>query len=248
MTIGLGITTKEGVVLASDTQVTVEGFFKDDEFKIREISFEGEGAVVGSFAGIPSLMNLAYKELEQRLCRVGAPGWKDVDKDIGKILSGLRVRYPNEMDGQQFLFALSSPHHYPTLYRADRDVLSIEHWSCIGVGDSSLVRFLMGRLGNWEVPIEWAMLLAAYIVHYAKKYIDKVGGATQMFLVCARGDVSRLDADALTNLALELEEVFNRFLFGWADKKNSDSVISFAAPTFCRQLAELRNKVYPPSG
>jgi 20S proteasome alpha/beta subunit len=248
MTIGIGLTTPEGVVLASDTQVTVEGFFKDDDCKLREISFADEGAVVASFAGYPSLMNIAYKGLVEALSAVPRPEWKDIDKRIGASLSELRTKHPEEMACQQFLFAVSSPLQYPTLYRADGDVLSVEPWTCIGVGDSSLVRFLIGRFWRSDLSVECAILLAAYIVHYAKKYIDKVGGDTQIFVVRGRGDVqvfSGQAASAIDQLLGEFEDVAGRLLGAWADKANSDSGVNFVAPIFCRKLLELRRKVYP---
>jgi len=248
MTIGIGLTVPGGVVLASDTQVTVEGFFKDDDCKLREISFADEGAVVASFAGYPSLMNIAYRQLAEMLSGPQRPAWDDIDKRIGTILSDLKAKHPENMGCQQFLFAVSSPTQYPTLYRADGDVLSVESWSCIGVGDSSLVRFLIGRFWKHDLSIECAILLAAYIVHYAKKYIDKVGGKTQIFVVRSRGDVQVLSGksmDAVDQLLEEMEDVAGRFLGAWADKTNSDSGVNFVAPIFCRKLVELRHKVYP---
>ncbi|MGB7282923.1 MAG: hypothetical protein WBE13_11730 [Candidatus Acidiferrum sp.] len=248
MTIGIGLTTEEGVVIASDTQVTVEGFFKDDDCKLRKISFADEGAVIASFAGYPSLMNIAYKELCDDLSGPPGPEWRDVDKRIGTMLSGLKTKYPEKMEGQQFLFAVSSPFQPPTLYRADGDVLSVEPWACIGIGDSSLVRFLIGRFWKTDLSIECAILLAAYIVHYAKKYIDKVGGDTQIFVVRGRGEVqvfSGQTSNAVDCLLGELEDTAGRLLGAWADKANGDSGVRFVAPIFCRKLLELRQKVYP---
>src|SRR5882672_7165152 len=86
MTIGIGLSCEEGIVLAADTQLTVEGFFKDNETKFRELSFDQQGSIVATYAGSPSLMNIAYHEINQRVFYSGKnPAWKDVDKTIGSI-------------------------------------------------------------------------------------------------------------------------------------------------------------------
>jgi hypothetical protein len=70
-------------------------------------------------------------------------------------------------------------------------VVSIANdYECIGIGDSSLLRFLERMVGKQSIGAyitHQASLFAVYLIYQAKKYIDGCGGDTQVSVLWPSG-------------------------------------------------------------
>jgi 20S proteasome alpha/beta subunit len=217
------------------------------------LSFDQQGSIVGVYAGVPSLMNIFYEELNKRVFYSGAdPVWEDVDKTIHAILSEIRQQHTKDMEdiGQQFLFGISTPYMAPSLFSAHLDLLSPASWAAIGIGDSSLVRYLVGRFWKVRMSIEQALLLAVYIVNQAKEYVDKCGGKTESCIIQSRGHVRRFGgptAEPLNHFVNECESLTVHLLSAWGDRQSGDFGFDLALKSFGRRMKELRQVLYSTS-
>ncbi len=189
VTIALGFTSLPGVVLCSDTQMTSDSGFKFEESKFLFPWEGGPGAAVGVYAGIPALAKSVERNLNEYLSsQTKQPSATQFERGLQGILN----RACNKQRGQlQMLWA------YPTkecvhLYRVERrtitDVIDSE---CLGIGDSSLVRFLLENLPILRTRD--AARTAFYIVSQAMKYVDGVGGTIEMCAIYRSGRVRRIE-------------------------------------------------------
>lgn len=186
MTIGLGFHCKDGIVLAADQQNTVEGGYKVFSCKMGNIVY-GRASVVWTFAYIPNLVTVMRDGLLAKL--QSFPKTKiteaQVSMAIGKQIDEMRKKYPEEMAYQQFLFSFSCGRN-PRLARVQGGIVDEPSEACIGCGDSSLVNFILESFRSVPIRFMWtseAMHLAIYIVYLAKKFVDGVGGPTDVTLL-----------------------------------------------------------------
>lgn len=76
MTIALGIQTPDGIVLCSDSQLTIPQYMKYSDSKIRIIEY-GEGwSVALTYSGDPERMNRIYESM--RRCLITEPEQENI--------------------------------------------------------------------------------------------------------------------------------------------------------------------------
>jgi hypothetical protein len=96
-------------------------------------------------------------------------------------------------------------------------VREVEEWECLGVGDSSLVRYLAGILLDRAASADEKLALAVYMVKQAKFYVNGCGGDTDVLILqehkaphmFSRQEVEHLE-ERLEPITKEVGEVFKR--------------------------------------
>lgn len=198
MTIGVGFVSRSGVVLAADTQYTLQGVYKFNERKM-QLSIYPSCTLASTFANLPNLANVMNDRVHARLQRLKKSRGEAVVALIRDEARRLSREYPEEMAYQQFLWAVGTSEEPARLVRFSGGVVDEPRAACIGGGDSSLVRYLMSQTGRiphtfWNLTD--VVQFAAFIVQQAKQFVDGVGGATDIVTVTRHGEYNLLSRTA----------------------------------------------------
>jgi 20S proteasome alpha/beta subunit len=189
MTIGIGFLCQDGVVLAADRQVTVEGYYKDHQSKLTVITHP-QCHVVSTYAYLPNLANVLNHKVNLYLQTLHKPYGEEIVRLITSETQRLKQQYPSEMESQQFLWAISTESERARLLRISGGIIDEPDWACIGIGDSSLVRYIISQLAPIhprDLPAKDGALLAVYVVQQAKAFVDGCGGPTDAAITYDKG-------------------------------------------------------------
>ena len=182
MTIAAGFRCKDGIVLCADTQIS-RGHTKYYEEKIY-VNDGQDFAVAFAVAGDISLV----KEIREKVsAKLSHP---DLSPDyVGQILDeALEARLYTDL-GIELLVAHSIKGHKPELLKfAGKGLHTAEGCEILGVGDSSLIRFISSNVYSPEITIHEATVLAIYIVRKAKDTLEYCGGDTNVCTVQDAGE------------------------------------------------------------
>lgn len=175
MTAIIGMVCKVGIVMAADRQISVPGQFKYHEPKIGAQETE-DWSVVFAYAGSPDLWKEAREKMLGKLKKDLTGVTPDyVHAAAESVLEDMGRKYV-ELD-LQLLIATSTASEVQLL-RFDGQSKSLyvaSGFNCLGVVDSSLIRFLSEALYTPEMDVSHGFALAVYLIDKAKKYIDYCG-------------------------------------------------------------------------
>ena len=211
LTIALGFTSLPGAILCSDTQMTSDSGFKFEESKmLNPIEWDGWG-IFGTYAGSPAKaraveyqMGEYCHELIER-DRKAVPTIKQLERQLQKVIVQVSRKHRGPL---QMLWVISLK-KYLHMYRIDQKTLTpVYDFSCLGIGDSSLVRFLLDNLRS--VRTQDAARGAAYIVQQAMKYVDGVGGSTEIWAIYRGGRWKALKTGALKPPSVQQHKLFRK--------------------------------------
>jgi len=214
MTIAIGFWCKDGIVLASDTQTTdPAGGYKHDEPRFYEHR-DPEWTTIFTYAGAPEVMRKFSATFMDSAFSASISSCKDITQIVGEVLSDMTCDLSFETGGALYILGALAIHDKEMLMikTANGTVCTAGPYEQIGVGDSSLLRFLermvCGPTGT-EYATAQALKLSVYLVHQARKYIDGCGGATNIRVLRPDGhfDIS----DGVTgDSEKEIEEIESR--------------------------------------
>jgi hypothetical protein len=190
VTIAMGFRCMDGVVLCADQQIGAEGWHKFHETKMFPIcSAEPAYSIMLTYAGHPNVMKTFHQKL-----------WKIVEHNpfdsiltfeplVEQALSELTEQAAH---GTNFLCGFCMQGAIPALLRTEvYTVHQVSNQDCIGVGDSSLVRFLTKILVSHPMNAFTAALIGNYIVKQAKSFVDGCGGETDIWILRSDGRLFR---------------------------------------------------------
>ena len=185
MTIGIGFHCRDGIVLAADQQQTAGGYYKVHSTKLGNIVYEG-ATILWTYSHLPNLVTVMKDGVFAKLPNDPSQFTvNNVSEAVYKQIAEMKTQYPAEMADQQFLFALSCGNALKFV-RVSGGIVDEPHSACIGVGDSSLVNYIIKAFG-WRPPIFMdvadALTLAIYVIHLAKQFVDRVGGPTDAMIL-----------------------------------------------------------------
>jgi 20S proteasome alpha/beta subunit len=219
MTIATGFWCDDGIVLASDTQITYDTGYKGYESKMYEVR-ESDWTAIFTYAGVPDVMRKFYGTfLEDALHpKNGAltSSCKGLTKLIEDVLS--RMAYDFRADPGRDLYmlaALAIPNKELGMIKTSNETVCIARpYEQIGVGDTALLRFLEKMVcqptGTHERYVTaQALKLSVYLVYQAKQYIEGCGGATNVRILRPHGHFDVYDG-ATGDYEKEIEEIESR--------------------------------------
>jgi 20S proteasome alpha/beta subunit len=173
MTVVVGLRCESGIVLCADQQVSAPGAFKYNECKINTETISDE-SVIFAYSGLPSLAREAREKITKKLEGVRVSydsvyrASDEVLTDMGRLYAQMELQM---LIGTAVLFEES------TLLKFDGKGLHVaDDYNFLGVGDSSLLRFLAEAMYSKQMNNTDAVNLAIYLVRKAEKYIDGCGG------------------------------------------------------------------------
>jgi 20S proteasome alpha/beta subunit len=204
MTIAVGMLCSDGIVLAADRQITLTDVHKYQEQKIFPID-GGDWLAVLTYAGDPGFV----KEVQQRL--VNGLNREEIKVDcraihdaLEEILTSLGRQYGDV--GTELLVAAYADHEPAQLWKFDgRSIHSAYGFSCLGVGDSSLISYLSKALFHSDLTIREGIRIAVYLVSKANEFIDKCGGGPDIATLNHEGTIGALGQTQVAEMCTAME-------------------------------------------
>jgi hypothetical protein len=196
VTIGLGFRCIDGMVLCSDSQLTKYDLkFPGTKIHIivPEQVWEGEEWIVAMcYAGHEPIERRVFESLSNRLLGNGKPSVASARAEIEDVLAHERKQNLAMVDRLEMLFAISiSNDNWQLLRSHGKIVTPVDTFHAIGIGDSSLIRFLRDLFAMHPqfMQTEECVMLGTYMVGKAKKFIEGCGGETQALIVLPNGQL-----------------------------------------------------------
>jgi 20S proteasome alpha/beta subunit len=184
MTLALAVKCQQGIVLATDSLITVGlasevGSFSYNENKI----YRADGRYFSaSIAGVTNDVD-ALKSFAQRYLKKLEMAETEDAEIIPEIESTLKIELQQFYADQglpppfSLLVSYASPPHQISLFKSSglsvRAAAGIE---IAGIGDISLIRYLSDSLYRPDLPLNEAIALAVLIISTAKEYCSQYCG------------------------------------------------------------------------
>ena len=223
MTIALGFHLRrdDAIVLGADRQITMAASHKYQEDKTTIIWGEG-WRVAFVYAGIPDQMN-ALRDRVSELLEGQIPTRKDVKTILEGSLSELQQKHRKDFL-LQTLCAVSVPDGL-ALLKSDGKLVVQTQSEYLGVGDSSLIRYLDSMFHPSFLTIPQAIACVTYIIGQANAYIDGCFGGPDIVLlsqsawlrVAGSDDLAKLEGQ-MSNLLWVPEQWLDRHLGEFSEK------------------------------
>lgn len=209
MTIAAGFRCSNGIVLCADQQISPIGSFKHNERKIFEET-QDFWSLTFAYSGVPSLAKEAWEKTLKpaRQLKTEADNER-LQQILEETLTRMGRQYI-EMDLQLLIAFTAGFDDYDLLKFDGRGLHHADNFNFLGVGDSSLIRFLSQSLYSPEIDTRTGANLAIYLVHKAESHIDHCGGPVNVVVLgnnrCK--ELSAKDVKAKIRLMDEREERF----------------------------------------
>jgi hypothetical protein len=215
MTIAAAFPCKDGLILCADTQETITGYVKTNTQKIRVMQGP-HYSMVFTGAGDADLFEMTVDEIDKGLTRdkVGTGAW-NIEESIKKTLAQIFKKvispwaaFPNERPSiPKLLIGLQYP-AATLLYEAHGTMIRrCREPECVGMG-VILGKSLSGQLFHDGLSLTQGALVAVYILHQAKQWVDGCGGNSDIVLLSDRDmNITRMPTDKVR----ELETHFDMF-------------------------------------
>jgi 20S proteasome alpha/beta subunit len=240
MTIAVGMWCDDGMVLCTDSQATVlEAGLKYPIKKIYAMEY-ADWSLAMAFAGSTDLMRLIEERVFQDL-------FPPTDKNdywpfrvravLGRILKDVCSQHKKK--NIELLCATSNRDGAAGMFRA-RNMLVTESEiaECLGVGDSSIIRFLADLFVRPGMTVLQGTVLACYMVSKATTYIDGCDGPIQATVVGNHGTFYNIDLSTWEEPAqLQIiEKALVRLFYDLCGLSNNKGAVTECLEDFKEQL------------
>jgi len=213
MTIAAGFPCKEGLVLCADTQEVISGYVKTDTEKMTLITDAGWTVAITG-AGDGDFIEMAIQEIQLGVMQIKPP--QTLQSKIRDILLDMftkRVQpyasFPYEdRPNAQMLIGIQSQ-GLVGLYKSRGTLFRrIDTAECVGAG-IALGKSLIEQLFRSNLSLKQASLVAIYILHQAKKWVDGCGGNSDIILMSKDNlKWARLPTDEVKTLETHFDSFF----------------------------------------
>jgi 20S proteasome alpha/beta subunit len=226
LTIGIGFRCVDGIVIASDTQITYPGSHKRYEYKIFEHR-EALWSAIFTYAGEPDLMREFFGNFLASTSNPANTSFLSSCSGICKLIE-ISLRSVRRNAGLSIIGALNVvPNQELLMVKTSKSNISIARdYEFVGIGDSSLLAFLEKLIcvpiGTGTYRYEQAFRIATYLVYQAKQYIDGCGGDTSVSIILPTGgrhirdgatkDVEKEIKDLESRLSIAASLSFNQLV------------------------------------
>jgi 20S proteasome alpha/beta subunit len=202
MTIAIGMHCQDGIVIAADSQISAPDHHKYFESKV-SYTDGPDWALMFGYSGDPGLHKEARDKIMRTLPREGfspIQAYEACDKVFSEF-----GRHYSPVDLQMFI-GVSVRSFRPGLIVFSGQGL---HWEdgikFLGIGDSSLMKYLSDALYEKSISVEQGQKLAVYMVTKAKQCIDHCGGPTTVYSLLPVGKEWGLLPETIVSLEKEME-------------------------------------------
>ncbi len=247
MTIGIGFRCVDGIVLCSDTEISDDSMkYTERKIHYRIIKGSAGDCTIGlTYSGSPELMEMVWdKFLVTVECPSYNPTPESIKDSLESILRDNKDVITPDKGGLSILCGIAQKGGQFSLHRTqDNNIRPVPRFAFVGVGDSSLLRYLSPMLiGDCELNVNMAEKLGTYMVAKAKVYVVGCGGEMNMITLKPDGYIHLGDVIALAyERELEfLEHSFGKLIKAGLDTSLKESELDAEAGQFLYQLKKLR--------
>ncbi len=208
MTLTIGVITKEGIVLASDSQATA-GFTSNDTVK-KVFKLENHYAIgiAGDGSLAMHLINLIQSELDYT---------KGVNNLAEQFRSSLKKKYDDYFAHQKLekrarlviLLGGYSKNNIPKIIFLNSEDNFVPRESTTGfecIGIPVIATYLFNRYYQKDISFKGAMLLSTFCIKETSSQDYSVGGATQIAKFSNKDSYSEISKEEIANLEKICEE------------------------------------------
>ena len=186
MTIGVGFLCRDGIVIGSDRQLTIQGAYKFNQRKISymheavsdttmALTYAGDEAAAKSFWA--HLMSETRKELQKGTDASVFPSER-LQQFLEKTHQHRSAKY------LQTIIGIKSGVLGSGLFRGHYKLVSPSHSAeYIGAGDTSVLRYAAELLVHPLMPVSEASVIASYLVRLANRFVDGCGGGPDITVI-----------------------------------------------------------------
>lgn len=174
MTIALGMLCSDGAVLAADRQITKEGGLKYEEKKYVIGHVQGSIPLdyIFVYCGTPEVAHIFEEKIGMALLDgVSSGNIFMPSMVIDNLKSVFRDKESKYIES---LIMFGSPQIQPFIVRTKDSRVVRGQIEYIGVGDSSVIRYVSDLLPS-RITVEQALPICAYLVTLGNRYIDGCG-------------------------------------------------------------------------
>lgn len=243
VTIGVGFLCLNGIVICADNQITWPGSHKYYKCKIYPHNTPDWGAVF-TFAGNPNLMESFDGKFRDAMQIVTAPFTTRRIQEVIETLLSLMDTVDSDPDGLHMLCGIATPNTGMRLLKTERKVVSeVRGYDYVGVGDSSILRYL-GQLITESYAgytTQQAFALATYLVLKAKTHVEGCGGDTDAMILRPNGHIEPKNLGDTYNAEqqmLRIENEVRRTSTAFFDGRVSDQDFEVALDRLVRLLRD----------
>lgn len=247
MTVGIGAICTDGAVLMSDRQITKQGGLKF--YQRKTWACGGAGYHVASvYAGIPEMakaFQLEFKRLLPSDPYLWKPAANDLYDALESCLKQVWKKHRQNMQLEMLLCSWVQGSDYQ-LWRSNGKVLIPAELECIGVGDSSVIRYLFDKF-TWRhrwLDLQFLVPFGIYVMHQAKEYIEGCGGRTDCIVFRKDGIHYLNDQKPIKDAEEQMEslegEIVNLFE-NYSDSKMSQEKFAKMMEKFVTRIERARH-------
>jgi 20S proteasome alpha/beta subunit len=245
MTIGIGFLCDDGIVLCSDNQITYEDSHKFYQCKLD--SYISEGCqVVFTYAGSPDFMKSFYGKFRDHVQQT-SQSVVTARKVQDAIETVLYLFDTPDAQGTSIIAGVVVPDSEMKLFRTNgRIVGEVSNYDYVGIGDSSLLRYLRPIIAGTTIKsVHQALSVGVYLVYAAKRYIDGCGGDTDAMVLRPTGTIeTRSSSTSNIEQSLGMIEILaskaaESFFDGSQDQKEFEERVA----RLCRKLKDERSEL-----
>lgn len=190
MTIAIGLLAADGVILCSDSQLTIPEYVKYPGRKVFTLtSAPGSPqrwAVGFTYAGDPERMKSLYEKMQEALYSKESVDQNNVKRSLEQALSEVRGSIIHANEDVDVLCGGSIGEGDPFLFSGKSGVVTeSDEFAALGVGDSSLARYLISIFPEGRLLMDFStgLVAGAYIIARSVDFVDKVSGELQLCLL-----------------------------------------------------------------
>jgi len=215
MTAIVGLKCCDGWVLCADQQISIPGSHSYQEEKLRLIQGADWCVTVG-YAGSPLTVNTLRGELLDNLLRL-----EDEEISAEKVCTiideSLEKLFANKQYGKwdQLLIGFSKVPENPKLFiqtPPNKNLLPAQNFTCLGVGESSLIRYLGNSLYSGDITTDLGKNVGIYLVAKAIQYIEGYGDPMDIVVLKNGGNVQWLGHSEIQERRSAMESIENQAL------------------------------------
>jgi 20S proteasome alpha/beta subunit len=228
MTIAMGFTFKDGILLCADTEQTW-GDFKFGESKIVSEKLS-QANVAFAISGSVHNARMAIEEIlkDSRKSDQSQNTFEEIIKNrIADIYTRLLYPHPAAGYGTPFfdlLIAIWADGNLRLLATSETAVTEVTAYECRGIG-LTLAKYLIEPLYTAKLNGYITTRIALRTLAHVKKYVSGCGGKSEMLLINSGGELTPIKAADLSiqaNLMATLDDISAGMFFATSDLEMSD--------------------------
>lgn len=242
MTIGIGFLCEDGIVLCADNQITWPGSHKYYECKLYPHSMAG-WLVVMTFSGSPELMKSFNGKFRDSMALMAAPHTAiKIQDNVETILSVYDVLISDPMQLNLLCGIVIPGKEFKLLKTEGQIVREVSRFEYVGVGDSSVLRYLSPLLTQTRgYTISQAFNLGTYLTLQARRYVEGCGGDTDAVVLKSDGRLTNLRGPHhVEQKLLLLEHFLNRAATDFFDDRSTEEEFKNGVEGLSKALIDYR--------